>query len=98
MRGDLPESVGPQNYNLTLRATDPVDSQWAEIVIMGTWPAPLQTTRYPISTPDASITQFAAFLSAQRARVANKWFVDVFPPQSFYQYGDYAGRKQVSRI
>lgn len=95
MRGDLPESNGPQSYNLTLRATDPADSQWAEIVITASWPAPLKTARYPISTPDSSITGFAALLTAQRARVANKWFVDVYPPQGFYLYGDYAGRKEV---
>ena len=91
IRGDLPETDAIQQYNLTLRATDPTDNQYTDILILGQLPPPVKTSRYTLTT--ANLT---ADLLTQKTRTAGKWFVDTFPPQQFSNNGIVSGEKDVS--
>ena len=90
-RGEMPDTYSSQFYNLTLRATDPRDQSYTDLLIIAQLPAPVPTTRYPLSTSDLT-----APLATQQARTVNKWFADTYPPQRFYYYGDVSGKRDVS--
>ncbi len=91
MRGDLPETTGVQQYNVTLRATDPTDGQYTDILILAQLPPPFKPSRYSLSIADLTTS-----LAMQQARTAGKWFVDTFPPQGFYNQGTVSGKNDVS--
>lgn len=81
-----------QTYDLTLRATEKDNlTSYTDILIKAQVPPPVRTSRY-----DLSVSDLTAPLSTQRARVANKWFVDRFPPQQFSNNGIVSGNKDVS--
>jgi hypothetical protein len=91
-RGDLPETDSAQYYNFTLRATNVTDQSFTDILILAQLPPPIRTSRYTLSATDLT-----APLATQRARTADKWFVDNFPPQGFYNNGSVFGKNDVSR-
>jgi len=93
LRGDLPDVDTVQTYELTLRAAEKDNlTSYTDILIKAQVPPPVRTSRYALSVSDLS-----APLNTQRARVANKWFVDWFPPQQFFNNGTVLGNKDVSK-
>ncbi|KAG7669041.1 hypothetical protein KSW81_004051 [Nannochloris sp. 'desiccata'] len=94
LRGDLPDTDTVQTYNLTLRAAEKGNlTSYTDILIVAQVPPPVRTSRYTLSVSDLT-----APLETQQARIANKWFVDRFPPQQFYNNGVVLGKKDVLAI
>ena len=89
VRNILPELEKPQSFFVQLIASN-ADGQ-AALDIYASLPAPSRPTMYPA-------TNATAPLAVQSTPQSGAWFTDLYPPQTFTNVGNYAGKTNVLEL